>query len=40
MLDVELTLQEVVEVVDEVDSQVTDHPIPSRVSPTKGFDTK
>ena len=37
-LDVLLTLQEVAEVVDEVDSQVTDHPIPSRVCPTKRFD--
>jgi hypothetical protein len=31
-------VQEVVEVEDEVDSQVTDHPIPSRVSSARGFD--
>ena len=39
LLGVLLTSQEEVEVEDEVDSQVTDHPIPSRVCPTKRFDS-
>ena len=37
LLDVWLTLQEVAEVADEVDSRVTDHPILSRVCRTKAF---
>jgi len=37
LLEVLLTLQEEAEVVDEVDSRVTDHPILSRVCRTKAF---